>query len=281
MIRCEICGKEFSAITNTHLRTHGMTIKEYKKRFPNAPLNFPPNKGHPLPEEVRKKISEAVKEALRKPEIYKKYREGLRKRNLSGKNHPRYGKSLSKEMRDLISKRVRDAMKKVPKEKLAYWKGKVAHNKGKKLPVEVRRKISERTKEAMKKVPREKLAYWRGKKNPQHSKWVKEHFRGPSHPNWKGGISLEPYGPEFNEDLKEKIRARDGYRCQLCGMSEEEHKKKFGESLNVHHIDYNKKNNCPSNLITLCRRCHAATGFNREFWKNLLEGRVKKCLLVL
>ena len=34
----------------------------------------------------------------------------------------------------------------------------------------------------------------------------------------------------------------------------------------VHHIDYDKFNNCVANLITLCRSCHAKTNFNRESW---------------
>lgn len=34
----------------------------------------------------------------------------------------------------------------------------------------------------------------------------------------------------------------------------------------VHHIDYNKLNCNPNNLITLCKSCHMKTNFNREYW---------------
>jgi len=83
---------------------------------------------------------------------------------------------------------------------------------------------------------------------------------GSNHPAWLGGKSREPYTHEFNNRLKYKIRKRDNFTCNLCYKIETD--KKFS----VHHIDYNKKNNHPSNLITLCRKCHAITCFNREQW---------------
>lgn len=39
--KCEICGKEFKAITNSHLKRHEITTEEYKMKYPNAILgNF-------------------------------------------------------------------------------------------------------------------------------------------------------------------------------------------------------------------------------------------------
>ena len=41
------------------------------------------------------------------------------------------------------------------------------------------------------------------------------------------------------------------------------------EKLCIHHIDYDKKNNNPENLITLCNSCHTKTNIkNRDYWKN-------------
>jgi len=34
----------------------------------------------------------------------------------------------------------------------------------------------------------------------------------------------------------------------------------------VHHIDYDKKNCDPENLITLCKNCHPKTNSNRGDW---------------
>lgn len=96
---------------------------------------------------------------------------------------------------------------------------------------------------------------------------------GAEHPNWQGGISFEPYTSEFNRQLKELIRMRDGYRCQRCDCPQEE----CYRLLPIHHIDYDKANCLPSNLISLCSGCHAKVNWDREYWQayftNLLQSR--------
>ena len=96
-------------------------------------------------------------------------------------------------------------------------------------------------------------------------------MEGKNAVNWQGGISFEPYGYEFNEQLKQKIRRRDNNRCQICK------KRKYGKELSVHHIDYNKKNNKESNFITLCISCHTKTTVNRQSWvlffRDIMEKR--------
>lgn len=99
---------------------------------------------------------------------------------------------------------------------------------------------------------------------------------GENHYNWKGGISLEPYGEEWTEELKEQIRERDDRKCKLCNMTEEVHKSEYGWSLSIHHIDYNKKNHKPNNLVALCIRCHTKTNHNREYWKSYFQETQKE-----
>ena len=41
--------------------------------------------------------------------------------------------------------------------------------------------------------------------------------------------------------------------------------------LNVHHIDYNKKNSIAQNLITLCSLCHGKTNSNRDWYQPYYE----------
>jgi len=42
------------------------------------------------------------------------------------------------------------------------------------------------------------------------------------------------------------------------------------------HIDYNKKNNNPDNLITLCRKCYSKTNNNQIYWKDYFRNfRIK------
>ena len=90
-------------------------------------------------------------------------------------------------------------------------------------------------------------------------KIIKNHkfLKGEKHPNWQGGISFEPYTIDWTKTLKRSIKERDRYVCQLCGNQED---------LSVHHIDYNKKNCCPENLITLCKGCNSKVNFNRKYW---------------
>jgi len=96
-----------------------------------------------------------------------------------------------------------------------------------------------------------------GDKNPMKERCGAKHF------NWKGGSSFEPYSSDFNEALKEKIRNRDNRTCQLCGIKEEE----LNRKLDVHHIDYDKKNCNEENLISLCKSCHMKTNFKRKYYR--------------
>lgn len=69
------------------------------------------------------------------------------------------------------------------------------------------------------------------------------------------GNDPNAYGPDWPR-LRAAIRARDGYRCQVCGAPE------TGRAHHVHHIrpfrtfaDRQAANH-PDNLITLCPACH-------------------------
>jgi len=85
-------------------------------------------------------------------------------------------------------------------------------------------------------------------------------------PNWIDGRSFEPYSSEFNEQFKEQIRKRDNYQCQCCGFTNEEHLITWDESLPIHHIDYDKKNNKENNLIATCKQCNVRANYNRPYW---------------
>lgn len=99
---------------------------------------------------------------------------------------------------------------------------------------------------------------------------------GKRHPNWRGGISRLPYAFDFNDALKEQIRNRDSYECQLCSMSEEEHLSVHGCVLCVHHIDYNKMNSNPNNLTALCIACNFRVNYNRLIWMEFFKRKVAK-----
>jgi len=115
---------------------------------------------------------------------------------------------------------------------------------------------------------------WSGNRQPsgENAYWYGK--RGKGTPNWKDGLSCEHYTPEFNGQLKELIRLRDGYKCQRCGCPEIEENRK----LSIHHIDYNKKNCEPNNLISLCRSCNSEVNGNRQKWTRYFQKKVKKIM---
>ena len=83
---------------------------------------------------------------------------------------------------------------------------------------------------------------------------------GDKHPRWEGGKSFEPYGIEFSKKLKKEIKEKNGNVCKICGEPDT-----VGSRLDIHHVDYNKKNNKHDNLVPLCHRCHAPTSVNRNW----------------
>ena len=210
----------------------------------------------------------------------------------------------TKQTPEHIAKRiesVRLARSLWDEEKIAHFKkaisasakGRPAWNKGKPFSEESRRKMSEVHKGIQagekhpmygKKMPselKEKLRLINtGKK--QSPELVKKRFdaragykhapetkakigksnSGKGNGNWLGGASREPYALIWGSRLfKNGIRERDKYICQNpdcrgnCNV------------LSIHHIDYNKKNCNPENLITLCRSCNGRANFNRDFWE--------------
>jgi len=99
--------------------------------------------------------------------------------------------------------------------------------------------------------------------------------KGNKAANWIDGRSYEPYPLEFTEKLKERIRKRDNYECQNCGMTEEEHLIVRGAVLYIHHINYDKKNCKEDNLITVCRQCNLRANANRDYWQELYVNKIE------
>jgi 5-methylcytosine-specific restriction endonuclease McrA len=97
---------------------------------------------------------------------------------------------------------------------------------------------------------------------------------GVNNSNWQGGLHQDGYY-NFNQDIKDFILKRDGNQCSLCGIHGSESLIKYKRKLSVHHIDYNKKNSVPENLITLCTRCNALVNFEREKWTCLFQDKIK------
>jgi len=92
----------------------------------------------------------------------------------------------------------------------------------------------------------------KGKNNPMYGV---SRF-GKDNPCYIDGRSYEDYPKEFTSKLRNEIRKRDNYKCQYCGMTEEEHYQKYNRNLEIHHINGNKKDCGKRNLITTCKSCN-------------------------
>jgi hypothetical protein len=95
--------------------------------------------------------------------------------------------------------------------------------------------------------------------------------RGKNNGCWKGGLSFEKYPRIFKNEMRSKIRERDNYTCQECGLKEVD----CGRNLDIHHIDFNKKNNSEENLISLCKRCHGNTQRDRNSWTKYYKEKME------
>jgi len=91
---------------------------------------------------------------------------------------------------------------------------------------------------------------------------MSKHFSGELSHNWLGGIACEPYCPVWlDKEFKEDIKERDNFRCQNPDCW----KTVSPDDLTLHHIDYDKKNCHPDNLITLCRSCNGRANIDRAW----------------
>lgn len=81
----------------------------------------------------------------------------------------------------------------------------------------------------------------------------KQGQRNPRHIIDRSHVDAKGYPLSFI-DIAAHIRDRDNHVCFDCGKTEEENSTLM--ALDVHHIDFDKDNSDPTNLITLCRQCH-------------------------
>jgi 5-methylcytosine-specific restriction endonuclease McrA len=214
----------------------------------------------PMSEEHKQKLSEAIRINLPTKNILlqrgfsmsgRKHSEESKRKIGMANSIALKGRHLSEEHRRKLSlARKNHPSGMLGKHHSEAWKLKMSQmKKGK--------KVSEETKYKM----------YLAQNNEEHRRHLSEVHRGPLCHLWRGGISFLPYTVEFTRLLKNTIRSRDEFTCQICG------KKNILYGLSVHHIDYDKHNCSSNNLISLCKKCHAKTNIERPFWKDFLSVR--------
>jgi hypothetical protein len=186
----------------------------------------------------------------------KESREKLSKTNKRlGKKPPsKLGVKMSQDTKDKIGRANAIANKghKPPLKSKEGLERLRVFNTGRKMSVEAKLK----NREAKLKNP---VRYWLGKN--------RESMIGEKNWNWNNGSSNLGYSVNWKNSLKRSIRERDHYTCQIPGCN----KQQDDIAHDVHHIDYDKSNCDPKNLITLCHHHHMKTNTKREYWKELFK----------
>ncbi len=194
----------------------------------------------------------------------------------SGEKNYFYGKKLSIERVEAMKKfNSKPLIERIGKENYFKWRAIIAvTNKGSwesKFGEEKAKKMKENLsnkltgiKKSPEHIENNRLSQLRHKQifTDERRRKVSEKLLLEKNPNWKGGLSFEPYPLTFNLSFKRFIRKRDNHICIKCGK----HQEKLSRILAVHHINYDKKLTIPQNCCSLCNSCNAEVNFNRKHW---------------
>lgn len=241
VVKCPYCNKEFK---NTHGLAVHCGIAHPNKPKPEYDPKDAPMYGKKLSPEARKKVAESKigkKNPAKRPEVGQKISKAKK------------GKSWEESMgKKKAIKRKKDYSKDFLGERNPNWHGSkvtlICDYCGKKF------------KQYKSEIKGQKHHFC---SKECHDKWRSENIFGEENPNWRGGKSFENYPKEFYEKRLEVLE-RDNYKCQMYGMTQEEHLERYGCSLHVHHIDGNKDNNDMNNLVTLCTVCNTKIEYLEE-----------------
>lgn len=206
-----------------------------------------------------------------------------RKGKYVGEKHPFYGKHHSKETKDLLSKSMKG--KYSGKNHPMYGKHHTKESKQKSRESHLGKKASDKTKQKMGDARKGRKLSEEHKKvltkhnvedNPMNHPEIRAKVSGKNHwcygkrgeeaPNWRGGISNEPYCLLFNDEFKERVRDFFGRCCYVCGKNEVDN----GRKLDVHHVNYDKMvccNDVKPLFVPLCHSCHGKTHGDRKYWE--------------
>jgi len=91
---------------------------------------------------------------------------------------------------------------------------------------------------------------------------------GENHPFWNPNREevFSPYTEKFyDNEFRKQIRIEQFDICPIC------QKDLCNYRITLHHIDYNKKNDCRENLMIVHNGCNVKVNYNREEWKTKLK----------
>ena len=91
---------------------------------------------------------------------------------------------------------------------------------------------------------------------------IKYHARG----EWKKQCH------DWKLGQRERIRKRDSFVCQVCGITQTKH----GKKLAVHHIFYDVSLDDDKCLVSCCHSCHSVTNGNKTYWVKYFVKRLSE-----
>lgn len=191
-------------------------------------------KGHKNSEEIKLKVSEALKKAHSEGKF-----EGVGKKISQSK----LGHEVSQEARNRIS---------------VAFKGKTYEE------IMGGEKAKERKEEQSKKFVGEGNPFYNKKHSKETKEIMSEKKDGENHWRWINGDAY------YRNKFRRIIRKRDNYICLLCGV----HQEKLSRALDVHHINHDRNLHLLQNGISLCSSCHTKIHkglINKEYWINLFQ----------
>lgn len=173
---------------------------------------------------------------------------------ISGKNHPMYGKHHRPESIEKMRKNVPD----YSGDKNPFFNKQ--HTEATKVNISEHQKSIWQTTEY-----RNKRLDWL--LTDEAKQIAKDNLpkpkKGDKNTNWKGGRSLVHRNNKGWLKIRNLVFEKYGKKCLACGISNLEHKEKFGVDLCVHHTIpfYIINNNDLNNLIILCSSCHSKSQY--------------------
>ena len=94
------------------------------------------------------------------------------------------------------------------------------------------------------------------------AKWMKRHpgYKSPAQIAWNKSHPHNNDKARYG-GLRSTVLQRDQFTCQVCGMTDKDHRLQFGRSITVDHKQgggryAEVKQHSMGNLWTLCLRCH-------------------------
>lgn len=84
--------------------------------------------------------------------------------------------------------------------------------------------------------------------------------------------STYPYSKCFKTLLKKQVRELYDNKCVVTGMTNEEHKEKYGCSLHIHHWTYNKDETNPFYFVPVTQSINSQANANHSQWRDMFWG---------